>query len=185
MRAIYQNEVAECGYACLAMVLSHFGRAVEVRELQAFRRISANGLTLMDLYDVAVEFGLAVQAYRFDAGDLPAIKRGSILHFGGAHFVVFEKCARGYVQVIDPASGRRRIAMDTFVANVSGYLLECAATPDMPRVRSRSRVPQALAGCARSIRHSPPRSRRSCSSRSAASSRSSPCRISATCCSTT
>jgi ATP-binding cassette subfamily B protein RaxB len=145
MRAIYQNEVAECGYACLAMVLSHLGRATEVRELQAFRPVSANGLTLMDLYDVAVEFGLAVQAYRFDAGDLPRVKRGSILHFGGAHFVVFEKCGRGYVQVIDPASGRRRISMDTFVANVSGYLLECAATPLMPRIRDRSRVPAALA----------------------------------------
>jgi len=145
MRVIYQNEVAECGYACLAMVLTHLGRAIEIRELQAFRPISANGLTLMDLYDVAVEFGLAVEAYRFDAGDVQDIKRGSILHFGGAHFVVFEKCARGYVQVIDPASGRRRISMDTFVANVSGYLLECAATPDMPRVRSKSRVPQALA----------------------------------------
>ncbi|WCM18947.1 peptidase domain-containing ABC transporter [Paraburkholderia bryophila] len=145
MRAIYQNEVAECGYACLAMVLSHLGRATEVRELQAFRPVSANGLTLMDLYDVAVEFGLAVQAYRFDAGDLPRVKRGSILHFGGAHFVVFEKCGRGYVQVIDPASGRRRISMDTFVANVSGYLLECAATPLMPRIRDKSRVPAALA----------------------------------------
>lgn len=145
MRAIYQNEVAECGYACLAMVLSHLGRATEVRELQAFRPVSANGLTLMDLYDVAVEFGLAVQAYRFDGGDLPRVKRGSILHFGGAHFVVFEKCGRGYVQVIDPASGRRRISMDTFVANVSGYLLECAATPLMPRIRDKSRVPAALA----------------------------------------
>ena len=145
MRAIYQNEVAECGYACLAMVLSHFGRATEVRELQAFRPLSANGLTLMDLYDVAVEYGLSVQAYRFDAGHLSDIKRGSILHFGGAHFVVFEKCARGYVQVIDPATGRRRISMDTFLTNVSGYLLECAPTPLMPRIRNKSRVPAALA----------------------------------------
>lgn len=144
MRAIYQNEVAECGYACLAMVLSHCGRATEVRELQAFRPISSNGLALMDLYDVAVEFGLAVQAYRFDAADLPAVKHGSILHFGGAHFVVFEKCGRGYVQVVDPASGRRRISMDTFIASVSGYLLECAPTPDMPRLQQRSRVPAAL-----------------------------------------
>ncbi|MDE1183575.1 peptidase domain-containing ABC transporter [Paraburkholderia sp.] len=145
MRAIYQNEVAECGYACLAMVLSHFGRATEVRELQAFQPVSANGLTLMDLYDVAVEFGLAVQAYRFDTADLSGVKRGSILHFGGAHFVVFEKCGRGYVQVIDPATGRRRVSMDTFVTNVSGYLLECAPTPLMPRIRSKSRVPAALA----------------------------------------
>ncbi|CAD6550045.1 peptidase domain-containing ABC transporter [Paraburkholderia metrosideri] len=145
MRAIYQNEVAECGYACLAMVLSHFGRATEVRELQAYRPVSANGLTLMDLYDVAVEYGLSVQAYRFDAGHLSDIKRGSILHFGGAHFVVFEKCTRGYVQVIDPAAGRRRVSMDTFVANVSGYMLECTPTPQMPRIRDKSRVPAALA----------------------------------------
>ncbi|CAB3756848.1 peptidase domain-containing ABC transporter [Paraburkholderia humisilvae] len=146
MRVIYQNEVAECGYACLAMVLSHLGRATEVRELSAYRPISANGLSLMDLYDVAVEFGLAVQAYRFDAAaDLHSIASGSILHFGGAHFVVFEKSGRGYVQVIDPATGRRRISIDTFIASISGYLLECAPTPTLPRIRAKSRVPAALA----------------------------------------
>ncbi|MFC0401033.1 peptidase domain-containing ABC transporter [Paraburkholderia rhizosphaerae] len=146
MRIIYQNEVAECGYACLAMVLSNLGRATEVRELSAFRPISSNGLSLMDLYDVAVEFGLAVQAYRFDAAaDLHSIACGAILHFGGAHFVVFEKCGRGHVQVIDPAAGRRRISIETFVANVSGYLLECTATPALPRIRAKSRIPAALA----------------------------------------
>lgn len=144
MRVIYQNEVAECGYACLAMVLSHLGRATEVRELSAYRPISANGLTLMDLYDVAIDFGLAVEAYRFDISNLSEIKKGSILHFGGAHFVVFEKAGRGYVSVIDPASGRRRVSMDTFRAAVSGFLLEFAPTPGMPRIRAKSRVPAAL-----------------------------------------
>ncbi|MPW16603.1 ATP-binding cassette domain-containing protein [Paraburkholderia sp. CNPSo 3157] len=145
MRTIYQNEVAECGYACLAMVLTHLGRATEVRELSTYRPISANGLSLMDLYDMATEFGLAVQAYRFGLEDVPTIRRGSILHFGGAHFVVFEKCGRGYVQVIDPATGRRRISMDTFAAAVSGFLLECSPTPGMPRVKVKSQVPKALA----------------------------------------
>lgn len=145
MEVIYQNEVAECGYACLAMVLTHCGRATEVRELSAYRPISMNGLTLMDLYDVAAEFGLEVQAYRFDASHVREIKRGSIIHFGGAHFVVFERCTRNYVHLIDPSVGRRRIAMTTFLANVSGYLLECAPTPDMPRIAKRPRVPAALA----------------------------------------
>ncbi|MDR5856692.1 peptidase domain-containing ABC transporter [Caballeronia sp. LZ062] len=144
MRVIYQNEVAECGYACLAMVLSHLGRATEVRELSAYKPISANGLSLMDLYDVAIDFGLAVQAYRFDASDLSAVKKGSILHFGGAHFVVFEKAGHGYVRVIDPATGRRRVSMDTFRSAVSGFLLEFAPTPQMPRIRAKSRVPAAL-----------------------------------------
>ncbi|ACC72607.1 ATP-binding cassette domain-containing protein [Paraburkholderia phymatum] len=144
MRMIFQNEVAECGYACLAMVLTHLGRATEVRELSVYRPISANGLSLMDLYDMATEFGLAVQAYRFGIEDVPTIRRGSIVHFGGAHFVVFEKCGRGYVQILDPATGRRRIAMDTFSSAVSGFLLECSPTPSMPRIRAKSQVPRAL-----------------------------------------
>ncbi|WP_152222731.1 peptidase domain-containing ABC transporter [Pseudomonas sp. SCB32] len=144
MRIIYQNEVADCGYACLAMVLTHLGRATEVREITAHRPLSSNGLTLMDLYDVATEFGLAVQAYQFDANDMPNLKPGSILHFGGAHFVVLEKVRRNYVVIIDPASGRRRLALDMFLANVSGYLLECSPTPQLPRIRAKSQVPGAL-----------------------------------------
>lgn len=145
VRVIYQNEVADCGYACLAMVLSHLGRATEVREITAHRPLSANGLTLMDLYDVAIEFGLSVQPFQFDASDLGDIKPGSILHFGGAHFVVFEKYRRSHVVVIDPASGRRRLTLEMFMANVSGYLLECSPTPQLPRIRAHSRVPGALA----------------------------------------
>ncbi len=144
MKVIYQNEVAECGYACLAMVLTHWGRATEVRELSAHRPISANGLTLMDLYDMAIEFGLAVQAFRFEPQDLAEIKRGSILHFGGAHFVVFDGASRNYVRIVDPAMGRRRIAKDTFFNNVSGYLLQCGPTPELPRIAARSPVPAAL-----------------------------------------
>ncbi|HEV3428262.1 MAG TPA: peptidase domain-containing ABC transporter [Paraburkholderia sp.] len=145
MQVIYQNEVAECGYACLAMVLSHFGRATEVRELSAYRPISANGLSLMDLYDVATDFGLEVQAFRFDASQVSQIKPGSVIHFGGAHFVVFERATRHYVMLIDPAVGRRRIAMDTFLACISGYLIECAPAPTLKRIRRRLRVPDAIA----------------------------------------
>ncbi|WP_322091885.1 peptidase domain-containing ABC transporter [Paraburkholderia bannensis] len=145
MQVIFQNEVAECGYACLAMVLSHHGRATEVRELSAFRPISANGLSLMDLYDMATDFGLEVQAFRFEAAQIGEIKRGSIVHFGGAHFVVFDRATRHYVTLIDPAVGRRRIAMDTFLACISGYLIECAPTPALTRIRRRLRVPDALA----------------------------------------
>lgn len=145
MQVIYQNEVSECGYACLAMVLTHLGRATEVRELSAYRPISANGIDMTDLYDVASEFGLEVEAYRFGADDLREVKKGSIIHFGGSHFVVFEKLGRGHVRIIDPATGRRTIALQTFMGSTSGYLLECKATPAMPRIKIKSRVPAAVA----------------------------------------
>lgn len=144
MQVIYQNEVAECGYACLAMTLTHLGRATEVRELSAYRPISANGIDLTELYDVAVDFGLEVEAYRFGAEHLKEIKRGSIIHFGGAHFIVFDKYRRGRVYIIDPASGRRVIAESTFLASTTGYLLECKTTPSMSRIPAKSRVPAAI-----------------------------------------
>ena len=151
MQVIYQNEVAECGYACLAMTLSHLGRATEIRELSAYRPVSANGLSLTDLYDVATEFGLAVEAYRFGADDVSSIKKGSILHFGGAHFVVFEKCGRGHVRIIDPASGRRALP-DCFAGPLEQRqiarwpaVLEPWLSPD---VRNRALAPAWLPACA-------------------------------------
>lgn len=144
MRVIYQNEVAECGYACLAMVLTHFGRATDVREISTFRPLSANGLTLLDLFDVAVEFGLEVEAYQYGIEHLGDLRPGAILHFGGAHFVVFDRATRGYVRVIDPAVGRRRIALDVFAASVSGYMIQCSPTPGLPQTKARSKVPAAL-----------------------------------------
>jgi ATP-binding cassette, subfamily B, bacterial CvaB/MchF/RaxB len=144
MRVIYQNEVAECGYACLAMVLTHLGRATEVKEISAHRPVSANGLSMLDLYDVATEFGLAVEAYQYGIDDLGELRPGAILHVGGAHFVVFERARRGYVRVIDPAVGRRRISMDVFASAISGYLIQCQPAPGMPRIKAVSKVPAAL-----------------------------------------
>lgn len=144
MRVVYQNEVAECGYACIAMVLGRFGRTTRVSELRQKRPISANGLKMSDLFDIAQDFGLNVMAFNFDASDVPLIKPGSLIHFGGAHFLVFESAHRGYVRVIDPAVGRRRVAMDLFMRNVTGYLLQFEKTPQLQRIRDRMPVWGAL-----------------------------------------
>jgi len=144
MRVIYQNEVSECGYACLAMVLTHFGRSTEVHELSALHPVSANGARLSDLYDVAVEFGLSVKAMAFEAEHIPQIRKGSIVHFNGTHFVIFESSGRGYVRIIDPATGRRRLSIGTFLKNVSGYLLECSATPSLPKIKGESEAWEAI-----------------------------------------
>lgn len=140
MKMIHQNEVAECGYACLAMVLTHFGRSTEIRELNSFRPISANGVRMSDLYDVALEFGLAVDAMRFEPHEAKDIKKGSIVHYNGDHFVVFESLRRGKVTLLNPAAGRETVPLSVFLKNVSGYLLECRATPQLPKIKGKSEL---------------------------------------------
>jgi ATP-binding cassette subfamily B protein RaxB len=138
MHVIYQDEVSNCGYACLAMALTHLGRATEIRELNALRPVSANGIRLSDLYDVAVDFGLSVSALQFEQQDIGDIAKGSIVHFNGSHFVIFESVSRGYVSIIDPAVGRRRLPIDTFIKNASGYLLAFRPTPTLQKIKAKS-----------------------------------------------
>ncbi|MCA1324717.1 peptidase domain-containing ABC transporter [Herbaspirillum sp. alder98] len=138
MRVIYQNEVANCGYACLAMALTLFGRTTEVRELNELRPVSANGSRLSDLYDMAVEFGLSVSALQFEAADIGDIPKGSIVHFDGSHFVTFESAGRRHVNIIDPAMGRRRLSFDAFLKNTSGYLLAFRPMPTLQQIKEKS-----------------------------------------------
>jgi len=147
MKIIHQNEVADCGYACLAMVLTHFGRATEVRELRRRFPLSANGVRMSDLYDAAVAYGLNAEAFQFEREHLREIRKASIVHLTEGHFVVFEALRGKHVHLIDPAIGRRKLSVDQFMALVSGYLLQCEPTPLLERKKpdTRSDVTRALA----------------------------------------
>ena len=147
MKVIYQNEVADCGYACLAMVLTHFGRATEVRELRRRFPLSANGVRMSDLYDAAAGYGLNVEAFQFERAHLREIRQASILHLKEGHFVVFQSMRGKYVHLIDPAVGRRKLTVDQLMDLVSGYLLQCQSTPALERKKpdTRSDVMRALA----------------------------------------
>lgn len=143
---IYQNEVADCGYACLAMVLTHFGRHTEVRELRGLQPVSANGVRMSDLHDLALRLGLVAEGFQFERQHLREIRRGSIVHFQQGHFVVFEALRRRGVEIIDPASGRRRMTPQQFMQSTSGYLLQCEPTAALAvgGARGRSEVARAL-----------------------------------------
>lgn len=146
MKVIYQNEVADCGYACLAMVLSHFGRVTEVRELRRRFPLSANGVRMSDLYDAAIALGLNVEAFQFERQHLREIRKASIVHLAEGHFVVFVALRGKYVHLLDPAKGKRQLTIDKFLAEASGFLLQCEPSPKLERIKSsgRSEVMTAL-----------------------------------------
>ena len=55
---ILQAEPAECGLACLAMVASHHGMVLPLRELRRRFPLSLKGASLSRLLDVARRLGL-------------------------------------------------------------------------------------------------------------------------------
>jgi ATP-binding cassette subfamily B protein RaxB len=67
---IRQAEAAECGIACLAMVLGYYDHQIDLGTFRRRYSISLKGTTLRGLIAIADEMGLATRALRLELKDL-------------------------------------------------------------------------------------------------------------------
>ena len=113
---VIQTSSTDCGPACLASLLAGFGVAASYGHLRDVCYTDVDGTSIDDLEDVAVRFGLDAHQAMIpvehllddDAGALPAIAVLS-LPAGVTHFVVLWRKLGPWVQMMDPAAGRRWI----------------------------------------------------------------------------
>ena len=132
---ILQAEAAECGMACLAMVLGFHGRNLDLGAMRRAHALSLKGMTLRNLVDLAGGMGLSSRALRVEMGDLARLKRPCILHWGLNHFVVLESLSGTSVVIHDPARGRRRLGLEQVSREFTGVALELS--PNERFVRER------------------------------------------------
>lgn len=130
---ILQAEAAECGMACLAMVLGYHGRHVDLASLRRQHALSLKGITLRHLMGVAGQLGLAARALRLEIDDLPRLRLPAVLHWGLNHFVVLERVARGGVTIHDPARGRRHLGFEDVSREFTGVAMELVPTTQFVR----------------------------------------------------
>jgi ATP-binding cassette subfamily B protein len=134
---IRQMEYADCGAACLAMVLGYFGKRVDLRELRDVTAAGRDGVTALSMVTAARAYGLRVRGVRADLADLQYLPRGSILHWEFSHFVVFERTTRKGIRVVDPARGRRIVSMADLRNAYTGVAILCEPSDGFDRARSR------------------------------------------------
>ena len=133
---IRQMEDADCGAACLAMVLGYYGKRVGLRELRDMTGADRDGVTALSIVNAARAYGLRARGVQADTGDLRHLPRGSILHWEFSHFVVFERTTRNGIRVIDPAHGRRVVSMNDLRRAYTGVAIICEPSDDFDRSRS-------------------------------------------------
>jgi len=109
-----QMETADCGAACLAMVLGYHGKQVGLDEVREVTGTGRDGVHALGLVEAAQWYGLNARGVRADVDELHRLSTASILHWEFRHFVVFERLRRNAVEVVDPAAGRRRIPLPQF-----------------------------------------------------------------------
>ncbi len=132
---VLQMEAAECGAACLGMVLGYYGRWVPLERLRQDCGVSRDGSKALYMMKAAESHGLksgikrVTAAYLRDEAAYPCI-----LHWKRSHFVVLAGFAHGKALVADPAHGVSRIPMDVFEANYSGVMLTFTQTEGFEKI---------------------------------------------------
>ena len=131
---IRQLSATECGLACLAMVLSHFGRRTSVVECRAACSVGRDGLSGRDLARVARGFGLHAKGYSVNADAFGNVTLPVIAHWEFNHFVVVERWSKQRVTIVDPAAGRRVLSQGEFSRSFTGVILSCTPSVRFDRV---------------------------------------------------
>ncbi|MEV6812025.1 peptidase domain-containing ABC transporter [Micromonospora sp. NPDC051296] len=125
-----QLTTVECGAACLAMVLSHHGRRTSVSHTRQRCAPGRGGVSALAIAQAARSYGMRVRGLRGEPTAMPHVALPAIAHWERDHFVVVERWNSRYVDIVDPAWGRRRVTKQQFDEGLSDAVLELRPGPD-------------------------------------------------------
>ncbi len=120
---VLQMTNAECGLACLTMVLGFFGRKTAISECRRLYAPGRDGITAAAILKMARAFGLQARGLSVDLDALPTLALPAIAHWNFDHFVVVESVHAGGVTIVDPGWGRRELSVDEFALGFTGVAL--------------------------------------------------------------
>jgi ABC-type bacteriocin/lantibiotic exporter with double-glycine peptidase domain len=139
VRPIQQMEAAECGVACLTMLLDYHGHRATLGEVRGACGTSRDGNNAWQLLEGGKRHGLEGRGRRSSLEKLAAVRCPALLHWDMNHFVVLEAVAPDGIRIVDPASGRRFAPAAEVDALFSGIALELWPGPTFQRRRARTR----------------------------------------------
>jgi ATP-binding cassette, subfamily B, bacterial len=121
---LQQMSAVECGATCLAMLLRYYGRHVTIAEIHERYGGGRDGLSALHLVQAAQHYGFAVKALSLRDSDLHAIHLPAIVHWEFNHFLVVEQWTSEYVDVVDPAMGKKRLSAAEFNDGFTGIVIQ-------------------------------------------------------------
>ena len=120
---IRQVEMADCGAACLAMILAAHGKETSLEDIKQRMPVDAQGIDAFSLLQTAEFYGLEGRGVETNTAALRRLPLPVILHWAKKHFVVLVGWSRGKTQIFDPGAGRLKLAINEFEEHFSGTAL--------------------------------------------------------------
>jgi ATP-binding cassette subfamily C protein len=143
---VLQLEAAECGAACLGIILGHHGRHVPLAELRRACGIGRDGSKASKVVQAARTYGLEAKGLARDLDGLRGLEPPYVVFWQFNHFLVVEGFAGDRVYLNDPAGGHRTVPLKEFGEGFTGVVLWMAPGPAFARGGRRDRLTPAVVG---------------------------------------
>lgn len=137
---ILQDERADCGHACIAMISHFWGHRLDLFDLRSMSASSNRGITLLEINKLLENLGFMTRALRVPLEELSLIKCPAILHWDMNHFVVLKKVKKNHVIIHDPAMGVRRCSLAEVSQSFTGIVLEIEKSNDFKEIRANHKL---------------------------------------------
>ncbi|MBI5928043.1 MAG: peptidase domain-containing ABC transporter [Chloroflexi bacterium] len=118
-----QLSIVECGAACLAMILSYYGRRTHTAECREAIGVGRDGISARSITQAGRAYGLRVKAYSIEPDQFNLIPLPAIAHWKFNHFIVVERWTSNKIWIVDPAKGRQVLDADEFDSAFTGVVL--------------------------------------------------------------
>ncbi|MBD3907311.1 peptidase domain-containing ABC transporter [Chryseobacterium sp. Ch-15] len=118
MKFIHQLDQADCGPACICMIVSHYEKKIDLQFIKDQSFLTKDGTTLLGLSEVAEKLGFKTTIGTINIKDLQNDFLPCILHWNKNHFVILKKIYRnrftGKVEynIVDPSYGTITVSED-------------------------------------------------------------------------
>ncbi|PTY01036.1 NHLP family bacteriocin export ABC transporter peptidase/permease/ATPase subunit [Verrucomicrobia bacterium LW23] len=149
--AVMQMEAAECGAACLGMIMGYYGKYLPLEELRSACGVSRDGSKAANILRAARMFGMVAQGERLEAANLHKARLPAIIYWQSRHFMVLEGADRNRMVLTDPASGPRVLTPEELADGFSGIVLTFEPGPEFEK---SGRPPNMWAECWEMLRGS-------------------------------
>lgn len=155
---LLQTEAAECALACLAMVATYWGHAIDVPGMRRRFPVSLKGSSLRALMTTAQALGLQARPLRLEPERLSEVRLPCILHWDLNHYVVLASWRPAQAVVHDPAMGARRLSSADLSRHFTGVAVELVPGGEFRRTDARQRYSLAalcghVVGLGRGLAH--------------------------------
>jgi ABC-type bacteriocin/lantibiotic exporter with double-glycine peptidase domain len=121
---VLQASRAECGVACLSMLLEHRAHPASLHEVRAVSPVGRDGISAGAMVRAARHLGMTASGHPATPEVLAQVDLPVIAHWEDNHFVVVEHLTAQRARVVDPRLGRRRLTRAQFDTGLGKVVLQ-------------------------------------------------------------